>query len=160
MANWTYDPSQYQERAYELIPAGDYRARITDVVEKVFSTGSSGYEITMAINGYNSHLWFYLVIDPSNAARTNQNIGDFFNAFGITSPAMGTGKQWIGATGAVRVKNEEYKGNMTAKIAYCINRSRQENLPPWKNKPGTPTQEPAIQNVEIPSELPADIPFH
>ena len=33
MAQWTYDPSQYQEKNFELIPVGDYRARIADVVE-------------------------------------------------------------------------------------------------------------------------------
>lgn len=158
MANWTYDPSQYQEKSFELIPAGDYRARVTDVVEKTFKSGNSGYEITMAINGFNSHLWLYLVLDPSNAARTNQSIGDFFNSFGITSPAMGSGKQWIGAAGAVRVKHEDYQGNATAKIAYCINRSRQDHLPAWKNN-GTAAPAPAsaIPTVDIPSELPFDM---
>ena len=33
MANWTYDPSQYSEKNFTIIPAGDYRARVADVVE-------------------------------------------------------------------------------------------------------------------------------
>ncbi len=159
MANWTYDPSQYQERTFELIPAGDYRARVSDVVEKTFKSENSGYEITMDINGFNSHLWLYLVLDPSNPARTNQSIGDFFDSFGITSPAMGTGKQWIGAAGAVRVKHEEYQGNMTAKIAYCISRNRQDNLPAWKATGGKTAAPAPVADltVDIPSELPFDM---
>lgn len=159
MANWTYDPSQYKEKSFELIPAGDYRARVTDVVEKTYSSGNSGYEMTLAINGYNSHLWLRLVLDPSNPAQTNQRIGDFFNSFGITSPAMGTGKQWIGACGAVRVKHKERNGNTYAEVAYCINRSRQDNLPAWKTMPGDNTSAPPSQDVEIPGELLSDIPL-
>lgn len=154
MANWTFDPSQYQEKSFQLIPVGDYRARIMDVVEKKFSSGNEGYEITLEINGYNSKLWFYLVLDPSDAVKTNQRIGDFFNSFGITSPAMGTGKQWIGAVGAVRVKHEDYNGNPSAKVAYCINRNRQDNLAPWKNTGAAiPAAQPAAP-VEIPDTLP------
>ena len=158
MANWTFDPSQYEEKHFEIIPVGDYRARIADVAEKKFKSGNEGYEITLNINGYNSKLWFYLVLDPSNVAQTNQRIGDFFNSFGITSLAMGTGKQWIGSVGAVRVKHEQYNGENQAKVAYCISRDRQEKLAPWKNT-GTQTQAaPAAQaQVDIPSDLPFDL---
>ena len=155
MANWTFDPSQYQEKNFQIIPVGDYRARISDVQEKKFSSGNEGYEITLEINGYNSKMWFYLVLDASDPAKTNQRIGDFFNSFGITTPAMGTGKQWIGAVGAVRVKHEEYNSEQTAKVAYCINRNRQDKLAPWKNgTTTTPVAQPAAPQVEIPSELP------
>lgn len=155
MANWTFDPSQYSEKNFEIIPVGDYRARIEDVVEKKFSSGNEGYEITLAINGYSSRMWFYLVLDKSNVAQTNQRIGDFFNSFGITNTAMGTGKQWVGNVGAVRVKHEPYNGENRAKIAYCIARNRQEKLAPWKNT-GTPTPTPTAQ-VEIPSDLPFEM---
>lgn len=157
MANWTYDPSQYQEKNFELIPVGDYRARIADVVEKTFKSGSQGYEITLDINGHNGKMWFYLVLDPSNPQQTNQRIGDFFNSFGITNPAMGTGKQWIGSVGAVRIKHEEYNGQNTAKVAYVIARSRQDKLPAWQNPTGgaAPTAAPSVNdNVEIPEDLP------
>ena len=152
---WVYDPSQYSEKNFEIIPQGDYRARIADVAEKTFRSGKEGYEITLDINGYNSKMWFYLVLDPSNVAATNQRIGDFFNSFGITNTAMGTGKQWIGSVGAVRVKHEQYEGKNTAKVAYCINRARQDSLPAWKNNTAgtTPTAAPAGQ-VEIPDDLP------
>lgn len=158
MANWTFDPSQYKETNFSIIPVGDYRARVADVTEKNFSTGKTGYEITLDINGYNSKMWFYLVLDPSNVAQTNQRIGDFFTSFGITGTAMGTGKQWIGSVGAVRVKHETYNGENRARVAYCIARSRQDKLPAWKNAPGTPAPAPAAQNeISIPDDLPFDM---
>lgn len=155
MANWTFDPSQYSEKNFEIIPVGDYRARIEDVVEKKFSSGNEGYEITLAINGYNSKMWFYLVLDPSNKAQTNQRIGEFFDSFGITNRTFGTGKQWIGSVGAVRVKHEAYNGENRAKVAYVIGPNRQDKLAPWKNT-GTAAAAPAPQ-VDIPDNLPFDM---
>lgn len=155
MANWTFDPSQYKESDFQIIPVGDYRARIADVVEKKFSSGNEGYEITLDINGYNSKLWFYLVLDASDPAKTNQRIGDFFNSFGITSPAMGSGKQWIGMVGAIRVRHEEYNGENRARVAYCLARSRQEKLAPWKNgNAATPPAVAPAETVVIPDDLP------
>lgn len=152
--SWQYDPSQYQEKNFPIIPVGDYRARIVDVEEKKFSSGNEGYEITLEINGYNSKIWFYLVLDATDPVKTNQRIGDFFNSFGITSPVMGSGKQWIGMVGAVRVRHEEYNGNTVARIAYCINRNRQDKLAPWKNGNTAAPVTPAAPQIEIPSELP------
>jgi hypothetical protein len=158
MANWTFDPSQYSEKNFTIIPVGDYRARIEDVVEKKYSSGNEGYEITLAINGYNSKMWYNLVLDKSNVAQTNQRIGDFFNSFGITSHAMGTGKQWIGSVGAIRVKHRVYNGENRAAVAYCIARNRQEKLAPWKNTGAATQAAPAAQaQVSIPDDLPFDM---
>ena len=154
MANWTFDPSQYEEKNFEIIPVGDYRARITEVAEKTFSSGNPGYEITMEINGYNSKMWFYLVLDSSNPKQTNQRIGDFFNSFNITVTALGNGKQWVGSVGAVRVKHEQYNGENRAKIAYCIARNRQDKLPAWKNTAPTTAQAAPAAQIDIPVDLP------
>ena len=154
MINWNYDPSQYEEKSFEIIPVGDYRARIADVEVKTFKSGNQGYEITLDINGYNSKMWLYLVLDASNPAQTNQRIGDFFNSFGITNPAMGTGKQWIGTVGAVRIKHEQYEGKTSAKVAYCIARNRQEKLEPWKNTGATTAKAPVMEEIAVPDDLP------
>jgi hypothetical protein len=155
MANWNFDATQYKEQDFSIIPTGDHRVRIEDVIEKKFNSGNEGYEITLSVNGHNSKLWFYLVLDASNIERTNQRIGEFFNSFGITNTAMGTGKQWIGAVGAVRVKHEEYNGNMNAKVAYCIGKSRQDKLEPWKN--ANVASAPAPAAAPIPADLPFDV---
>ena len=161
MANWTFDPSQYEERNFALIPVGDYRVRIADVVEKTYSSGNNGYEITLDVNGYNSKVWARLVLDKSNPAQTNQRIGDFFNSFGITNYAMGTGKQWVGLVGAARIKHgESNNGEKRAEVAYFINRSRQDKLPAWQNPTNAAPQQASTgfsTNVELPEDLPFDV---
>lgn len=158
MANWTFDPSQYQERNFELIPVGDYRLRIADVVEKTFKSGNSGYEITMDVSGHASKVWFYLVLDNSNHAQTNQRLGEFFDSFGIKGVTTGTGKQWVGAVGAGRIKHDEYNGKTSAKVAYLIARNRQDKLPAWQN----PTNQNQAQTQAAPTaqvDIPSDLPF-
>lgn len=151
MANWNFDPNQYEEKDFAIIPVGDHRVRIDDVEETISKNKNAMYEITLAVNGHSSKLWFYLVLDASDPKKTNQRIGDFFNSFGITDHSMGTGKQWIGKVGAVRVKHEEYNGNTSAKVAFVLNRKNQDKLEPWKN-PSAPAMNPAA-NVS-PDELP------
>ena len=157
MANWTFDANQYEEQDFSIIPAGVHRVRITDVEEKVSSKGNEMYEITLAVNGHNSKLWFYLVLDQNDTKKTNQRIGDFFNSFGITTSAMGSGKQWIGKTGAVRVKHEEYNGNMSAKVAYVINRKNQDKLEPWKTMTSNGIAIPKLTPVAAVAE--EELPF-
>ena len=153
MANWTFDAAQYEEQDFSIIPAGDHRVRIADVEEKVSSKGNEMYEITFDVSGHNSKLWFYLTLDKNDPKKTNQRIGDFFNSFGISTPALGNGKQWIGKVGAVRVKHEEYNGSMSAKVAYCINRKNQDKLPPAKfssSAASAPIQPVAVNQDELP----------
>ena len=152
MANWTFDANQYEEQDFSIIPAGDHRVRIADVEEKVSKSGNEMYEITFEVSGHNSKLWFYLVLDQSDSKKTNQRIGDFFNSFGITAHTLGTGKQWIGKVGAVRVKHEEYNGNMSAKVAFVLNRKNQEKLPPaqFSATAAAPTPMASVSAEELP----------
>lgn len=157
MANWTFDPTQYEEKNFQLIPVGDHRLRVADVVERDFKSGNHGYEITMNVSGYGSKLWHYIVLDPSNPAQTNQKLGEFFDSFHITNPSTGTGKQWVGAVGAARVKHENYNGKDNAKIHYLLRASEQDKLPPWKDA-GNANAAPAPAPVEEVT-LPDDLPF-
>jgi hypothetical protein len=133
MANWTFNPNEYEEKDYAPIPEGDHRVRIAEVVEKVFrNSGNEGFEITLDVSGYNSKLWYYLVLDPSDTKKTNQRIGTFFDSFGITDMNMAHSHGWVGKVGAVRVKHEEYQGDNKAKVAFCISKARQDKLPEAK----------------------------
>ena len=150
MATWNFDPSMYEEQDFQIVPVGDHRVRIFDVAERTFNSGNEGYEITLSVNGYNSKLWFYLVLDRNDPKKTNQRIGDFFNSFGIVDHNLGNGRQWIGKVGAVRVKHEEYNGNMTAKVAYVINRKKQDKLEPWKEMGAAAAPAVAVNMSELP----------
>ena len=132
MATWNFDPSMYEEQDFQIIPAGDHRVRVFDVVERTFNSGNEGYEITLSVNGYKSKLWFYLVLDRNDPKKTNQRIGDFFNSFGITDYNMANYPRWKGKVGAVRVVHDEYNGEQQAKVRFCLNRKNQDKLPPAK----------------------------
>lgn len=129
--NFTYDASQYEEKDFSIIPEGDYRVRISDVQEKTFKSGNEGFEITFDVNGKNSRLWFYLVIDASNPKQTNQRLGAFFDSFGIVNHNLAAFKTWVNKVGAVRVKHETWNDTASAKVAYCIAKNKQDKLAPW-----------------------------
>ena len=136
---WNFDPNMYEEKeGFSIIPVGDHRVRIEEVVERradkgnAFSSGNDGYEIILAVSGHNSRLWYYLVLNPADPKKTNQRIGDFFNSFGITDYNMANYSRWKGKVGAVRVVHEEYNGEQQAKVRFCLNRKNQDKLPPAK----------------------------
>ena len=148
--NWTFNPNEYEEKSFSMIPEGDHRTRIADVVEKTFRSGSEGFEITLEVSGYNSKLWFYLVLDASDTKRTNQRIGSFFDSFGITDPDLSHHRGWVGKVGAVRVKQEAYNGNTSAKVAFCLSKKNQDKLPPAKFSESVSVTAPVINSDELP----------
>lgn len=131
MAKWNYNEKDYEPTDYSILPVGNHRVRISEVIEKTFSSGNEGFEIVLDVSGYNSKLWYYLVLLPDNPKQTNQRLGAFFDCFGIADKTVNTGQQWLGKIGAVRVKHEAYKDNMTAKVQYLIAKARQDDLPAW-----------------------------
>lgn len=130
---WTFDPNQYEENTFSIIPVGDHRVRIEDVISKKSkNTGNDMFEITLAVSNHGSKLWYYLVLDPSDPKKTNQRIGSFFDSFGITDYNLANYIRWKGKVGAVRVIHEEYNGDQQAKVRFCLSRKNQDKLPPAK----------------------------
>ena len=151
MANWNFNPNQYEERSFSIIPEGGHRVRIAEVNERMFSSGNEGYEIVMEVAGHGGKLWYYLVLNRADEAATNQRLGTFFNCFGITNTALGNGQQGIGKVGGARVKHEEYNGSTRAKVHYLLSKSKQDELPPWQGK--VATAQPTVVEIN-PDELP------
>ncbi len=145
--NWTYNPQDYTENDFAPIPVGDHRVRINEVTEKTFQSGNEGFEVTLDVSGHSGKLWFYLVLDKSDTKKTNQRIGSFFDSFGITDFDLSHYRNWAGKIGAVRVKHEEYNGNTSAKVAFCLAKKNQDKLPPWKGDNATATSKPALTPV-------------
>lgn len=129
MANWNYNPNEYTARNFEIIPEGDHRVRISNVQEKVFSTGNEGFEITLDVPGHAGKLWYYLTLDPRDPLKTNQRIGMFFDSFAIHDFDLNHYADWIGYDGAVRVKHKLYNGNISASVIFCLSRSQQKKFP-------------------------------
>lgn len=128
MANWNYNPNEYNARNFEPIPEGDYRVWISNVQEKIFSTGNEGFEITLNVPGHAGKLWYYLTLDPKDPLKTNQRIGMFFDSFAIHDFNLNHYADWIGYDGAVRVKHNLYNGNISASVAFCLSRSQQKKF--------------------------------
>lgn len=126
---WTFNPNEYEEQDFKIVPVGDHRVRIYDVISKNSKAGNEMYEVTLEVSGHSSKLWFYLVIDPNDSKKTNQRIGSFFNSFGIVDYNLGHYRNWIGKIGAVRVKHEDYNGTTSPKVAFCLDRKNQDKLP-------------------------------
>lgn len=154
MANWVFNPADYAEKEFTIIPAGDHRVRIYEVIKKTFASGRSGYEVTLEVSSYSSKLWYYLVFDENDPKKTNQRLGSFFDSFGITDYNLDHHRAWVGKIGAVRVKHEEYNGANTAKVAFCLARKNQDKLDPWKGDTATATA--SSEFVEVPED---DLPF-
>ena len=131
--NWSFNPAEYEENSFALIPIGDHRVRVNDVVAKTSKAGNDMFEITFDVSGYGSKLWFYLVLNPSDTKKTNQRLGTFFDSFGITDYNLGHYSNWKGKIGAVRVAHEEYNGEQQAKVRFCLARKNQDKLPAWKD---------------------------
>ena len=125
MINWNFNPNEYQARNFEPVPEGDHKVVINNVVEKVFNSGNQGFEITLDVAGTNSKLWYYLVLDPKDPARTNQRLGMFFDSFAIQDYNLSDFNQWVGRDGAVRVRHSAYNGAMSAKVIFCLSRAQQ-----------------------------------
>ena len=150
MINWQFNPNEYDESSFAPIPAGDHRVRINDVVEKVFKSGSQGFEITLDVSGHGGKLWYYLVLDPTDTKKTNQRLGSFFDSFGITNYNLAQFQSWKGKIGAVRVKHEEYNGEQQAKVAFCLSKRNQDKLSPAKFADAAPAPAPVIEDSELP----------
>ena len=128
MANWIYNASDYTARNFEPILEGDRRVRIKNVVEKVFSTGNEGFEITLDVPSYNSKLWYYLILDSTEPAKTNQRLGMFFDSFNICDFDLSHFENWIEKDGAVRVKHNTYNASTIASVTFCLSRNQQDKI--------------------------------
>lgn len=133
MVNWNFNPNEYNARNFEPIPEGDYRVRINNVKEKVFSSGNEGFEITLDVPGHAGKLWYYLVLDYSDSLKTNQRLGMFFDSFAICDTNLSNYSDWIGRDGAVRVKHNMYNGTITARVVFCLSRSQQKKFPDFNS---------------------------
>ena len=159
MVNWSFNPADYEEQSFKVIPVGEHRVRIASAEEQTSKSGNQMIKLILDVSGYNSTIWHWVVFMPDNQKLTNQKLGEIFNSFGI-QPGNLNIATWIGKTGAAKVKNEPYEGEMTAKIAYFINKDRQDKLSAWvepSNKAAVTGQATASAPTPVPT--PSDLPW-
>ena len=151
--NWKFLAADYEEQSFKPIPVGDHRVRIAWAEEQVSSSGKQMIKVVLDVSGYSSTIWHFIVFMPENQKLTNQKLGEFWNSFGIAQGNFNL-PTWVGKVGAAKVKHEDYNGEPNAKIAYFINKDRQEKLPTWQ-EPNKSNSGPVVE-----TSIPDDLPFN
>jgi len=157
MKQWKFNAENYDpEKSFDVIPVGDHRVRIEEVEEQISkSSGNNMLKLTIKASGYSSKLFHYLVFMDDRPEITDQNLGKIFDSFGIPQGDMNL-FGWVGKVGAARVKHEQYEGKPQARIAYFINRSKQDDLPLWQEKGSSSSYGTSVRE-EVHEE--SDVPF-
>ena len=151
MIDWKFDSNDYEEQSFKPIPVGDHRVRIASAEEQISSKNKQMIKLVLNVSGYNSTIWHFIVFMPDNQKLTNQKLGELWNSFGIPQGNFNL-NSWVGKVGAAKVKHEDYNGEPTAKIAYFINKDRQEKLPAWKEPNGVSSS--GLEEVSAIDDLP------
>ncbi len=156
---WNFDNSQYKEHTFEIIPVGEHRVRIAAAEEAISVNNNPMIKLTLDVSGYNSTILHNVMFLADKQELTNQKLGELFNSFGIQTGNLNIAT-WIGKTGAAKVKHEPYNGEDRARVAYFINRDRQDKLPAWvepSNKAAVTGQ--ATPSAPTPVPTPSDLPW-
>ena len=156
MIDWKFDSNDYEEQSFKPIPVGDHRVRIASAEEQVSGSGRQMIKLVLNVSGHNSTIWHFIVFMPENQKLTNQKLGELWNSFGIPQGNFNL-QQWVGKVGAAKVKHEDYNGESSAKIAYFINKDRQDKLPAWK-EPSNASLVGGFEDIPTPSD--EDLPWN
>lgn len=143
MANWKYNPDNYNANGFGLIPDGDYRVRIEEAQEKVSRTGKDMIQLTLQVSGFTSKIWFYLVFDSSSeqmTQMTDQRLGSIYDSFQIEPGNLNT-YDWEGKVGGAHIKQKaDQNGNMRSEITRFLPRTKVATLPAWVDGNPKPSQ--------------------
>ena len=131
MIDWKFDSNDYEEQSFKPIPVGDHRVRTASAEEQTSNSGRQMIKLVLNVSGHNSTIWHFIVFMPENQKLTNQKLGELWNSFGIPQGNFNL-KEWVGKVGAAKVKHDTYNNEPSAKIAYFINKDRQDKIPTWQ----------------------------
>ena len=131
---WEY---KREEQTFAPLPEGKYRVRIKEADKAKSSKGNDMLILQLEVSGSTKILYHYITFMPDKAEMTNRMLTAFFDSFKDISEGDFNMNNWIGKIGAVKIKHEEYNGEMSEKISYFIASDKQDDLPPWKNPDGT-----------------------
>lgn len=154
MADWKFNPENYNPSGYTLIPEGLYRVRIDEAEEKTSQSGKDMIKLTLSVSGYNMKVWKYIVLDSSNAEatrRTDQWLGSIYDSFGIERGTLDV-YSWEGKIGGAKIRHRpDQNGDMRSEVHYFLPRKKVEELPAWRE--GTN----GTSNDDVPDEFGASV---
>lgn len=145
---WNY---QREESTFEEIPVGEHRVRIADAEKAISKNGNDMLVLTLAVSGYKSRLWYYVVFMADHPEITNRNLTAIFDSFGIADGDFNLAN-WKGKVGACMTKQDDFG----TKVRYFLSKKKQEALPPWKE----PSESGGNKKPQLEAfEDDGDIPF-
>jgi hypothetical protein len=127
--NWNFN-KDVEKATFTAIPVGNYRCRIESAEEKTSKSGNEMIEITLAVSGQKSKLWYYLVFMPAHKDITDRNLASIYSSFDIPDGSLNPA-EWVGRVGGVKIKHEMRDGEPSAKVHYFLDKSKQVSLPAW-----------------------------
>ena len=138
-----YNAEDFHNDAYALIPEGKYRVRIEEAKQRTSQSGKDMIELTLAVSGYSSKLWGYIILDQSSSEavkKTNQALGTVFDSFNIPHGDLEM-EHWKGHVGGAKVNHRDgIDGKPRANVQYFLYRKEVDKLPAWKNTDGSHVQ--------------------
>lgn len=131
-----WDYKRDESNGFAVIPEGRHRVRIESAERQVSKSGKDMIKLTLAVSGFSSHLFHYIVFLEEHPEITNRNLTQFFDAFPGIQDGDFMVENWIGKSGACEVKHEEYNGAPSAKVRFFIRPEKASSLPAWKEPEG------------------------
>ena len=132
-----YNPDDFRDDDFPLIPEGNYRVRIENAEEATSHAGNNMIKLTLAVSGYNTKIWYYLVLNgntPEDTLKTNRRLNSIFSSFDIVKGNMHL-SDWRGCVGGAKIIHEEDNfGKEQAKIQYFLYRNAVNKLPAWQER--------------------------
>ena len=157
-----YNPDDFSEDNYGLIPAGRHKVRIEDAEEAVSHAGNNMIKLTLAVSGYKSKLWYYIVLDcstPEQIKATNRKLGAIFNGFDIVEGNMHL-SDWRGCIGGVQIRHtKDINDNERAEVQYILYRKEVLKLPKWQEAGTQGSIDPDTADFGDNPSNPQGIPF-
>lgn len=143
-----------EESRFEEIPAGEHRLRIVNAELAKSRAGNDMLVLRFEVSGYTSNIWNYITFLDDRPEITNRMLTQFFDSFGIEEGNFNL-ESYPGYVGAAKIVHDE---DGRARISYFIDKSKQKNLPPWKDvNGGAVSPRPFTELKE--SDEDYDIPF-
>ena len=157
-----YNPDDFSEDDYPLIPEGKYRVRIEDAEEATSHAGNNMIKLTLSVSGYRSKLWSYVVLDgttPEQIKATNRKLGAIFNSFDIVEGNMHL-SDWRGCVGGAKIRHKkDMNDNDRAEVQYFLYRKEVIKLPKWEEAAMQGTIDPDMVDFGDTGSSSPSIPF-
>lgn len=114
---------------YDVPPEGKYRVMIVNAEIGQSKAGNDMLILKLAVSGYTSYIWNYIVFMEDKPEITNRKLTQLFDSFGIEDGDFNL-QHYVGKVGGAKIRHDEYG----AKVHYFLDKKQTSELPPWKGE--------------------------